>query len=226
MEDLCDQPCHFRDCSHAHDTGGDVTFRLHVQGDVGKSAGARDNRSDARIIANHWVGYFVLFEIIMSGKTPGKKAVGIRVIKINGSRISALDSCLRTVLRTVDMLPFGYLLAIGIMFFERFNRRIGDLVANTVVIYDRSSRTSIKQFVDEMLVESEPRSSVIITGIERLSTNDKIIIKNFFGRWSTMKAGKEKQIIMEKFRERILTKISVEGTEDPEILLCELYKRI
>jgi hypothetical protein len=162
----------------------------------------------------------------MSGKTPGKKAVGIRVIKINGSRISALDSCLRTVLRTVDMLPFGYLLAIGIMFFERFNRRIGDLVANTVVIYDRSSRTSIKQFVDEMLVESEPRSSVIITGIERLSTNDKIIIKNFFGRWSTMKAGKEKQIIMEKFRERILTKISVEGTEDPEILLCELYKRI
>lgn len=184
------------------------------------------NRVFVPLMLLWWVGYFVLFEILMSGKTPGKKIVGIRAVKVNGERISVLDSCLRTVLRAVDMLPFGYLVAICIMIFERYNRRLGDLVANTIVIYDRSSRKSIRKFLDEMLVESEPRKSVVIRGIERLTDSDKMVIKNFFARRSTMKEGAEKQIIMNKFREKILTKITVDGTDDPEILLCELYKRI
>lgn len=173
-----------------------------------------------------WTGYFVFFEIIYSGKTPGKKIVGIRVLRTDGSRISLLDSCVRNVLRAVDMLPFGYMLAIVTMLFEQYNRRLGDLVANTIVIYDRSSNKSIKKFVENMLVDSKPRGSILIKGLESLNPNDKLIIKNLYSRLGTIQAGIEKDNLMDKFYEKIKQKISVEGTEDPEVLLCELYKRI
>lgn len=173
-----------------------------------------------------WTGYFVFFEIIYSGKTPGKKIVGIRVLRTDGSRISLLDSCVRNVLRAVDMLPFGYMLAIVTMLFEQYNRRLGDLVANTIVIYDRSSNKSIKKFVENMLVDSKPRRSILIKGLENLNPNDKLIIKNLYSRLGTIQAGIEKDNLMDKFYEKIKQKISVEGTEDPEVLLCELYKRI
>lgn len=173
-----------------------------------------------------WTGYFVFFEIIFSGKTPGKKIVGIRVLKSDGSRISLLDSCVRNVLRAVDMLPFGYMLAIITMLFEQYNRRLGDLVANTIVIYDRSLNKSIKDFIENMLVDSKPRISILIKGLESLSQNDKLIIKNLYSRLDTMQDGVEKDNLMDKFYKKIKQKISVEGTEDPEILLCELYKRI
>ncbi len=173
-----------------------------------------------------WTGYFVFFEIVFSGKTPGKRIVGIRVLRTDGSRISLLDSCVRNVLRAVDMLPFGYLLAIITMLFEQYNRRLGDLVANTIVIYDRSSNKSIKDFIENMLVDSKPRRSVLIKGLQSLNQNDKQIIKNFYSRLDTMQEGIEKDNLIDKFYEKIKKKISVEGTEDPEVLLCELFKRI
>ncbi|MBN1760339.1 MAG: RDD family protein [Chitinispirillaceae bacterium] len=173
-----------------------------------------------------WNGYFIFFETVYSGKSPGKMIVGIRVLKNDGSKISVLDSCIRNLMRVVDMLPAGYLLALVTMIFEPFNRRPGDIVANTIVIYDRSANKSIKDFTDNMLIESRPRTSVQINGISRLTVDEKRIIKNLYSRLGTLKNGPQKDELMNKFDERIRRKVTVTGTDDPEILLCELYKRI
>ena len=173
-----------------------------------------------------WNGYYIFFETVYSGKTPGKMIVGIRVLKNDGSKISVLDSCIRNLMRVVDMLPAGYLFALVTMIFEPFNRRPGDIVANTIVIYDRSANKSIKDFTENMLIESRPRTSIQITGISRLTADEKQIVKNLYGRFGSMKNGPQKDALMRKFDERIRSKCTVTGTDDPEILLCELYKRI
>ncbi len=178
------------------------------------------------IIIVWWMGYFVIFEFFTAGKTPGKRIVGIRVLKSDGSNLSFLDSCVRNIMRVVDMLPFGYSFAIIIMLFERLNRRIGDITANTIVIYDRSTNKSIKDFVKKMLIDSKPRQSVQIKGVEQLNQNDRLIIKNLYSRLGTMKDENAKKKLMIKFHEKISKRIKVEGTDDPEIILCELYKRI
>jgi uncharacterized RDD family membrane protein YckC len=171
------------------------------------------------------VAYPFVFEAIMAGKTPGKRLVGIRVLKSDGSRISLLDALIRNVLRLIDAFPAGYMLGMTLIFFEKYNRRLGDLVADTIVIYDRSARHNFRQFIDSRLIEAQPRKSIVITGIDRLTPDEQSLIKELFGRLVTME-DEEKQRILEKFREKIFARLTIAGTDDVEVILYELYKRI
>lgn len=56
-------------------------------------------------------GYFILFELLMGGQTPGKRAMKIRVMRDDGTPVAANEVLVRNILRLVDFLPAGY--AIG-----------------------------------------------------------------------------------------------------------------
>jgi uncharacterized RDD family membrane protein YckC len=90
----------------------------------------------------YW-GYFAAFEIAWSGRTPGKRLAGIRVIKESGQPINAYESIGRNVLRVVDFLPLMYALGVVVMMLNRHSRRIGDFVAGTVVVYEAPSAGAI-----------------------------------------------------------------------------------
>lgn len=93
-------------------------------------------------------GYFALFEGGKKGATPGKRAMGVRVVDRSGNRASRGQVLVRNVIRYVDMLPglptggIGFFVGgygaglITCLLSKRF-QRLGDLVANTVVIYDK-----------------------------------------------------------------------------------------
>ncbi len=81
--------------------------------------------------------YPVLFEIYMQGQTPGKKVMGIQVLLIDGSMVNWSASLLRNLLRTVDFLPFMYALGVASMLMSKDFRRLGDLAANTIVVYKK-----------------------------------------------------------------------------------------
>ncbi|MGV3617326.1 MAG: RDD family protein [Fimbriimonas sp.] len=81
--------------------------------------------------------YFILFEGLWNGQTPGKKAAGIRVRMVDGTPVAFGAALGRNLLRPADMLPGPYLLGIVAMFLNPRAQRIGDLVANTVVVHER-----------------------------------------------------------------------------------------
>ena len=92
------------------------------------------------IIASFLVlwGYDVAFETLASGRTPGKRAAGLRVVRMGGEPVGFLASAVRNLLRLVDMQP-GFLFAVGaitILFSQR-NQRLGDLAAGTLVVRER-----------------------------------------------------------------------------------------
>lgn len=82
-----------------------------------------------------WV-YFVVCDVTMSGRSPGKKALGLRVVSAEGLPVSLGDSLLRNLLRGADFLPVGYVLGVVCMLLDARFRRLGDLVAGTLVIYE------------------------------------------------------------------------------------------
>ena len=84
-------------------------------------------------------GYPVLFEVLWSGQTPGKRALGLRVIAADGAPVGWMASFARTLLRTVDFLPFFYGIGLASCYADPWNRRLGDLVARTLVIHDPRS---------------------------------------------------------------------------------------
>lgn len=79
--------------------------------------------------------YFVWFEV-RSGASPGKKKMGLKVVTTSGSPPSFGASMLRNLLRFADFMPFGYLFGVFTCLSNRNFQRIGDLVADTMVIYD------------------------------------------------------------------------------------------
>jgi uncharacterized RDD family membrane protein YckC len=106
-------------------------------------AGGRPGMAAALGILSSWLlvwGYFLLFEWLWGGQTPGKRILGIRVIHWNGTAISFSEAAVRNLLRAVDSLPLPLPLGCGLLGFvvaagNRESRRLGDLAANTLVVY-------------------------------------------------------------------------------------------
>ncbi|HVF98569.1 MAG TPA: RDD family protein [Chloroflexia bacterium] len=79
-------------------------------------------------------GYFVVFETVWNGQTPGKRAGRLRVIRYNGQPIGAGEALVRNLVRLVDFMPGFYGVGLLSMFIDKNARRLGDFAAGTIVI--------------------------------------------------------------------------------------------
>ena len=83
-------------------------------------------------------GYYVFFEGLGRGSTPGKRRMGIRVIRQDGLPIGIREAALRNLVRAADILPPpSYIVGGLVMHFDRHGRRLGDMVAGTYVVVER-----------------------------------------------------------------------------------------
>jgi uncharacterized RDD family membrane protein YckC len=87
-------------------------------------------------------GYYVFFETTADGRSPGKRALALRVVKEGGYPISFIDSMLRNLLRGADWLPLGYVIGLFVMAGDARFRRLGDRVAGTLVVVEERSRVA------------------------------------------------------------------------------------
>ncbi|MEA2576288.1 MAG: hypothetical protein QOH93_3586 [Chloroflexia bacterium] len=79
-------------------------------------------------------GYFVVFETVWNGQTPGKRAGRLRVIRYNGQPIGGGEAMVRNLVRLVDFMPGFYGVGLLSMFIDKNARRLGDFAAGTIVI--------------------------------------------------------------------------------------------
>ena len=75
------------------------------------------------------------FEAAWRGQTPGKRAMGIAVLNDDGTPLRWPAALTRNLLRAVDFLPFLYGIGLAAMLANRDFKRLGDLAAGTVVVY-------------------------------------------------------------------------------------------
>jgi uncharacterized RDD family membrane protein YckC len=88
-----------------------------------------------QILAMIWIfGYFPFFELIKDGRTPGKKAFGLRVVTVSGQKLRLFNAILRNFLRIADFLPFLFFAGMFTTFVTERHQRIGDFIAGTIVI--------------------------------------------------------------------------------------------
>ncbi len=81
--------------------------------------------------------YFWAFHTFMNGKTPGKSALGIRVVTARGRRINSVTSLIRSLFNIADMLLFGGGVSALMILATDQEKRIADFAAGTLVIVDR-----------------------------------------------------------------------------------------
>lgn len=86
-------------------------------------------------------GYYIFFELSWNGQSPGKRWVGLRVIRTDGTPITLTESIIRNLVRLIDFLPAYYGVGVVVMFINDQARRLGDLAAGTLVVRERANVT-------------------------------------------------------------------------------------
>jgi uncharacterized RDD family membrane protein YckC len=86
-----------------------------------------------------WI-YPVAFEVLNDGVTPGKRLVGLRALRYDGTPVDLASSVLRNLLRVADFLPLLNLAGLVAMLCCGRFRRLGDLAAGTLVVYRDTPR--------------------------------------------------------------------------------------
>jgi uncharacterized RDD family membrane protein YckC len=82
-------------------------------------------------------GYFMIFESVWNGQTPGKRLLGIRVVRDGGYPLDTGSSVLRNLIRVVEAFLLYIPSAVSALVSAQ-NKRIGDLAAGTIVVRDRA----------------------------------------------------------------------------------------
>jgi len=121
--------------------------------------------------------YYVLFELIMEGQSPGKKLMRIRVIRDNGDSLDFETIIFRNFLRIVDDFPMIPLLGGFISLIDPRGRRLGDLVANTIVVKEIHYRLFLPDF-HVNLNRIDPNQELVPIK-RKLNENELYIIRRF-----------------------------------------------
>ena len=110
--------------------------------------------------------YPVAFELGRDGATPGKSAMGLKVVMDNGLPITPAASMTRNLLRVADFLPFGYGAAIVSMLLTRDGKRLGDLAASTIVVHQpqpapKATLDMVKPLAPSIALSQRDQSALI-----------------------------------------------------------------
>jgi len=127
-----------------------------------------------------YFGYFLVAEAVSGGRTPGKNAMGLRVIRTDGSAADFAAIAVRNVVRVIDV---GVLLiGVAFMFFQPQSRRLGDLAAGTLVVRDRAPVTLAAAIAPPPVILRTPDAGPGIDGIERLGDAEHDALRVFLSR--------------------------------------------
>jgi uncharacterized RDD family membrane protein YckC len=161
-------------------------------------------------------GYYVLFEYLWNGQTPGKRLVHIRVVRLDGNPAGFVEVMVRNLVRIVDFLPSGYGLGLLVMFFNGQARRLGDFAAGTLVIKERAdihlrSLLTIDSLGNPAIqTEDEPVDEALLlryANIRRLTAQDYELIREALYRERTSALSHS---VIARLAETIAAKLEVE----------------
>ena len=129
-------------------------------------------------------GYDVLFEVRSRGRTLGKRWTGLRVVRSGGRPITFVPSCVRNVMRLVDILPSFYAIGMLSIFVTARNQRLGDLAAGTLIVRERPGGVRQRPAVEV------PSAAHATDGwdVSAVSAQDIGTVRQFLGRRSALEA--------------------------------------
>ncbi len=122
--------------------------------------------------------YFIVFELITNGQSPGKKLMKIRVVKADGKQLDFETIVLRNFLRVIDGFP-GFTFAAGglVSIIDRKARRIGDIVSDTIVAYEMEFNLTEPDFKTNLSMGVRAEKVLMIN--KKLSEEQLYVLRKF-----------------------------------------------
>jgi uncharacterized RDD family membrane protein YckC len=120
--------------------------------------------------------YHPVLEVLMQGRTPGKRMAGARIVTLEGAAPGVGALLMRNVFRLIDSLPLAYLVGLVCCMFTAQRVRIGDLAAGTVLVLDESKSTRSLAFVGKSAQSSH------------FGPDTAALVQDLLERWTELEA--------------------------------------
>ncbi len=176
-------------------------------------------------------GYYIFFEILWNGQTPGKRWVKLRVIRLDGTPVSAVEVIIRNLVRLIDFLPFAYAFGVTTMFVTDRSRRLGDLAAGTVVVHERPTTDLLDGRATRQVALSTVTARVELPDgfpLEKLTERDAQMIEDFILRRAQLPNRVElaRHILASLYARLGFASTSLPGYADADEILTAIYKAV
>ncbi|MCD6309317.1 MAG: RDD family protein [Candidatus Eremiobacteraeota bacterium] len=164
-------------------------------------------------------GYFMIFESLWAGQTPGKKIMRLRVVLEGGYPATFVSIVLRNLVRIVDALPGFYMVGLISMIINRKTKRLGDYVAGTIVIKERGSLGRISNPENQISLELPSLP------LEILDEKDLLLIRKFLSRRKEMDDIHRAQLAR-KIAFNVMEKMGIESLPEQFFSIEEFLEKI
>ncbi len=166
--------------------------------------------------------YHFLSELLMDGQTLGKKAVGIKVIKLNGKEGTASDYFIRALFHFIDTVLSVHVLGAIMILSTDKSQRLGDLAANTAVIKVKFNLRF--RLEDIMKINSLADYEPLYPDVRQFTEQDMLLIKSVVARNREYNNSSHKEAINILVRDLMLKLDIVEQPKDKIYFLKTLIK--
>lgn len=169
--------------------------------------------------------YFAISESVSGGRTLGKAAMGLRVIRLDGGTANIGEYLLRSAAYIPDLVGVGALL----MFFHPQSRRLGDLLAGTVVVRERTPVTLLTATAPAPVYLRTHDPGPAIDGLTHLGEHELEAVRTFLGRLGLRPD--QRTALASRIAGRLLDRLQLppgapERMWPPELLLERLYLQL
>jgi uncharacterized RDD family membrane protein YckC len=143
-------------------------------------------------------GYFIAFEAFWNGQTPGKKLLGIRVVRDGGYPLDLAGSFIRNLIRVGELALGLYAVSAVATLLSPENKRLGDMAAGTIVVRDARAQNlaAIRQRADAV-----PQRSAMLTD------DEQALIARFMARRDGMGA-RHRRALAAQIADRVRSRVS------------------
>ncbi|MEN6371038.1 MAG: RDD family protein [Armatimonadota bacterium] len=138
-----------------------------------------------------FTGYFIFFETTQNGQTPGKKWLGLRVIKEGGAPVDFASASIRNIIRIFEFALGSYVISLFFILFSPMYKRLGDYAAGTIVVKERSPSTvsipSVPAAAPAKTFVADTREAAFMVDAQLLDKSEIEAIKRFVERRAALK---------------------------------------
>jgi uncharacterized RDD family membrane protein YckC len=148
--------------------------------------------------------YHPILEVALKGRTPGKRAAGIRIVTLEGQTPDMSALLIRNIFRLIDSLPVFYVVGLTFVLLSPRQVRIGDMAAGTLLAHEKKSASNA---FERFATPADGRLDLAATEV----------VQDLLGRWKTLAPDKRSQIAAKL--------ISSQGETLPENLSKSAFDR-
>jgi len=156
-------------------------------------------------------GYFIFWEMVTNGRSPGKALIGLRVVCRNGSPINLRSSAVRNFMRIVDILPANYVVGLISIIVSASCERLGDHAAGTLVV-----RLDRPEAASELPVGADMnRVPLTRQQLARIGPRELQLVRGTLRRVANLPADRGAQLVAE-VAETLRTRMELDALPSPD----------